>query len=357
MTIKSALCASAAFAFLGAALLRGCERSAPPSRADFEVGGATGFVRVPLERAGTLGDVVETARSQFEASWRLFDPSDRRSEINKINRMAGASPLPVAFPMFRALDLAHFYSRLTDGAYDIASSAALELWGIGGVAPDMEPSNDEIAAVLEISGYRHVQFSERGTIAILTPGARLAPGPLAFAYGVDLAVLELRRLGVGSAVVGWNRFVRARGEERPQRPWRLPVRHPFVEGTPLGEVTIPADHALAVIGLRDYTIEVGGRRFSAVIDPRKGRPAEGTALVAVIAPTCVMANALAHALLVAGRDGARKFLERFPDCEVGLVPDRAPLELWATHGWMALFSPAGGIPPPKPLSRSGEKPL
>lgn len=357
MTIKSALHASAAFAFLGAALLMGCERSAPSSRADFEVGGATGFVRVPPANAAALGDVVETARSQFEASWRLFDQADRRSEINKINRMAGAAPLPVAFPMFRALDLAHFYSRLADGAFDIASSAALELWGIGGVAPEKEPTDDEIKAVLEVSGYRHVQFSERGTIAILTPGARLAPGPLAYAYGVDLAVLELRRLGVGPAVVGWDRFARARGEERHGQPWRISVRHPFDEGASLGEITIPADHALAVIGLRDHTIAIGDRRFSAVIDPRTGRPAEGTALVAVVAPTCVMANALAHALLVVGRDGAGKLLVRFPQCEVALVPDRAPLELWATDGWVALFSPAAGTPPAVSLARAGEQSL
>ena len=81
----------------------------------------------------------------------------------------------------------------------------------------------------------------------------------------------------------------------------------------------PGDRALATSG--DYRIffESGGVRYSHVLDPRTGRPvANGVVSVSVLAPDCTLADGLATAVMVMGKDAGLALLERLPDVE-GLV--------------------------------------
>lgn len=78
------------------------------------------------------------------------------------------------------------------------------------------------------------------------------------------------------------------------------------------------DAAVATSGDYRHWVEVGGRRLSHTMDPRRGAPlAAAPASVTVIAPTCTEADAWATALMVTGVD--------------------AGLALAARHGLSALF--------------------
>jgi thiamine biosynthesis lipoprotein len=68
-----------------------------------------------------------------------------------------------------------------------------------------------------------------------------------------------------------------------------------------------SDTALATSGDYRHYVDVAGRRFSHTMDPAAGRPVtNGLAAVSVLAPTCMVADAWATALLVLGeREGAR----------------------------------------------------
>ncbi len=331
-------CAAAlacAVLFVGA----GC-RDAAPRQAAIAVGDRAGALIMPPDLAGQLSASSEIVRRQFQIAWSEFNLNDPRSDIAKINRVAGTYRLQVSFNTFRAIDLAHYYSQLTGGAYDLTVLPALEAWGFAGPIPESPPSDEELAALMELIGLRHIQLAEQGAIALVSPGARIAPGSLAYAYGVDLAIVELRRQEIDRAFVTWDRYARALGRLAPDTPWRHPIRNPF-DSAPLGEIALDAAApALAVIGLRDRTVTIEGREYGDVIDPRTARPAEDTALAAVRAPTCLMAHALAHALIVLGVEEGTSLLNEFPDCEALVIPDRQPMEAWATQGWIDAFTPS-----------------
>jgi thiamine biosynthesis lipoprotein len=79
------------------------------------------------------------------------------------------------------------------------------------------------------------------------------------------------------------------------------------------------DAALATSG--DYRVffESGGKRYAHVLDPRTGRPvSNGVVSVSVLAPDCTLADGLATAVMVMGKDEGLALLERLPDVE-GLV--------------------------------------
>ncbi|HMP76187.1 MAG TPA: FAD:protein FMN transferase [Kiritimatiellia bacterium] len=308
-----------------------------PREAAFPAGDATASVSLAATQLGQLEPVRDSTRRIMLAVWKELHAADGAGELAKINRMAGSYRLQVSHSTFRLLDLAHYYGQLTGNAFDLTVAPLLEAWGFGDIPPDGEPSGEILSAILDLVGPHHVQFSEQGAVSILTPGTQLAAGPLVYAYGVDLAVLDARNREIPNLLVRWKDSARAEGNPTPETGWRVPVRDPFANA-PLGEVDLSPRAALAIVGLYDRTITLGNRRYGGIMDPRTGRPAEGAALVAVRGPTCTMAHALAQALVVLGPEEGVEIMRAFPDCEALLVPDRRPLECWMTPGWAEHFT-------------------
>ena len=62
-----------------------------------------------------------------------------------------------------------------------------------------------------------------------------------------------------------------------------------------------------------------GRRYGHIVDPRSGRPAEKVLSATVLAPTATLADALATAFFVMGKEEAFEFCRRNPQLALILV--------------------------------------
>lgn len=268
-----------------------------------------------------------------------LDPRGSGSDIAKINRVANMVRLQVSYNTFRIIDLAHHYGELTGGAFDITAAPLEALWGFGAKPPEEAPPEEIIEAARLGVGSDKLQIFDQGSVALTTPLTRLGLGDMIQAYGVDLAILEMRRQHVPGALLHWGRSHRALGNAAAGHPWTALVPHPFEEGRNLGEVLLlPPGAALVVVCLYDRSVTLEGTRYGHVIDPRTGRPARGTALAAVSGPTATQAHALARALVVLGIEEGSSILQDFDRCEALVVPDRKPLEAWMTPGLASRFT-------------------
>ncbi|MEI7549217.1 MAG: FAD:protein FMN transferase [Actinomycetes bacterium] len=109
-----------------------------------------------------------------------------------------------------------------------------------------------------------------------------------------------------------------RGGNAPGEPWRIGIRHPD-DATQIAEVVEIYDGAIATSG----TYERGAH----IIDPSNGLPALEARSATVVAPDSGVADALATALVVAGRHGAHWFVEH-PTWSAWVV-DRHGDQTWA----------------------------
>jgi thiamine biosynthesis lipoprotein len=92
-------------------------------------------------------------------------------------------------------------------------------------------------------------------------------------------------------------------------PWRVGIQHPRpqgVGGAPLATLELRDGEAIGTSGDYHRYFEVAGRRYSHLLDPRSGFPAEGTQAVTVlIAPGSsagMRSDALSKPIFIAGRD-------------------------------------------------------
>ncbi|MBW7908594.1 MAG: FAD:protein FMN transferase [Kiritimatiellae bacterium] len=329
-----------------AASLIGC-RPPPTRQADLPISSTPAHLAVGPNPSDLLANALPPTRRILENVWSTFNPANRDGEIGKVNRMAGDYRLHISFDTFRALDLADYYGKLTDGAYSFTTGPLRDLWGFTAQPPDEPPSDEVITATLALCDPNTLKLSEQGAISILTPGTRIAPGKLAHAYGTDLAILELRRRELSPVLLTWGNFTRALSAPDDPFSCQVAIPNPRSITNALGTLDLAPNAALAIANLYEETVTIAGQRFGGIIDPHTGRPARGTLLAAVRGPTCTMAHALAQALVVLGPEKGAALFENFPDCEALVIPDTNSLELWMTPGFADHFqrNPAANATP------------
>jgi len=204
---------------------------------------------------------------------------------------------PAVLPLIkRSMEL----SRLSGGLFNPAIGQLISLWGFARDDPPKgpPPSEDEIQALLTQKPVMEDITIDGITIHSTNPAVQLNFGGFAKGYAVDRTIEYLRDQGINNAVVNAGGDLRAIGRHG-KRPWRVGIRHPRSEGI-LASIETTPDESVFTSGDYERYFDWQGKRYSHIIDPRTGRPAEGLISVTIVADQADVADAAATALFVAG---------------------------------------------------------
>jgi len=235
----------------------------------------------------------------------------------------------------------------TDGAFDATCRPVLNLWKQA-AETEVEPGADAIAAARELMGMKRLTIDGRRAVKSVG-GLQIDLGALAKGWGVDQAfdVIE-ENTDASGVLVNIGGDLRCRGTNPRGDPWLVGIENPFAAGE-CGQLSL-TDAAMATSGDYRRYFEVGKRRYSHIVDPRTGRPVEGTPSVTVVsvptpgrAVSAASADAWATALSVLGPDGLKKLEDR-PGLEAMIItgtPDAYRVHM--TAGFRALLTPGTHI--------------
>ena len=109
-------------------------------------------------------------------------------------------------------------------------------------------------------------------------------------YAADTIIEGCFSHGVRSGLVNLGGDIRCIGQHPDGSPWPVSVKHPFQPGA-IAKLLLE-DRAIASSGGYERFIEIEGKRFAHVIDPRNGWPVDGLAAVSVLADKASDAVAL-----------------------------------------------------------------
>ena len=243
------------------------------------------------------------------------------SELSKINREANDRAVDVSDRMLEVLKASLMYSELSDGGFDITMRPLKNLWKSAektGVMPD----DDTINSVLASVGYKNVELDEQAkTVRFLKPAMELDLGGIAKGYAGDLAVAELKRLGIQSALVNVGGNVVVLGTPPSLTSWKIGIQDPKNLNKSLPEVIHLKKGAVATSGDYERFFEIDGKRYSHVFDPRTGRPIENMSSVTVVAPDGISSDALSK-ISVLGPDAGLALAAKLTDVEAMFIVNR-----------------------------------
>jgi len=240
-------------------------------------------------------EAVHLAVLEIDQLMSLYRPD---SELAALNSRAGMGPIEVSRPTFQVLEASQHYTRLSGGALDVTVQPLVELWGFYRVERTSIPPPLEIQAVLPRVGIDRMDLVGTEQTAALAEGSRLDLGGIAKGYAIDRAVAALRARGVPAALVDLGGNIGVLGQPPGERPWAVGIQHP--RGNELIGLLQFRGGAIATSGDYDRYFEVQGKRFSHLVDPRTGWPAEDLYSVTVVAPNATAADALSTAAFVLG---------------------------------------------------------
>ncbi len=243
-----------------------------------------------------------TARSA-EAEVRRIELKFSRyrtdSELSRINAVAAVGGETTVDAETRGLiDFAQACHRRSDGAFDITSGLLRAAWDFKGASL---PTQSVLDGLLPRIGMGKVKLSDQG-VAFAHAGMELDLGGLGKEYAADRAAEICADLGAEHGFVDLGGDIRVVGPQLDGQPWRIGIRDPLDPALLVAEVELHSG-ALATSGDYERFIEVDGRRYCHILDPRTGWPRAGLSSVTVITDRCLVAGSLATSAMVMGADG------------------------------------------------------
>lgn len=285
--------------------------------------GATYAVAAYGEDPERLSAAIEASFEETRRLDRLLSNYRPHSEWSQVNRHAARQPYKVSPELFALLRQCQEYSRMSEGAFDITVGPLMKVWGFYREDGRL-PGREEISAVLENVGYRHVVLDpERGTVRFDRQGVELDPGGIGKGYAVDRMVAILQEHGVKSAMISAaGSTLYAIGAPPGEAGWKVSIRHPrFAEET-VEQVRL-RDESMSTSGTYEKFFEAEGKIYSHIMDPRTGYPAAAVLSASVIAPAAIDSEAWTKPVFVNGRAWAARHAPKH--FRVFLCEDRAEL--------------------------------
>ena len=239
---------------------------------------------------------------RFEAKYSRYLPD---SVTSAINRAAGVSAVPVDEETASILKYAAVCHEQSGGLFDITSGVFRHVWH-----PQRKtlPSQQELDACAAKVGWDKVQFSERKVFLPL-PGMELDFGGMVKEYAADAAAVVAGKAGIRHGLINLGGDIRIVGPQADGRPWPIGIIHPLRTDAAIATLSL-AEGAVTTSGGYERYVEIEGRRYGHLIDPRSGWPADGLLSVSVVASQAVVAGSIATVALLQPQEEGLDWLER-----------------------------------------------
>ncbi len=247
------------------------------------------FVEITLTGARSEAKLHEQAGKAFEmirSVQRMMSFHDTDSDVSRLNRCGHVAPLQVHPWTYHVLEQAVQLSRETEGAFDITVAPRL-------VRSGLLPRHTQVSSLVEAGRWEDIALLGGRAVSFRQP-LQVDLGGIAKGFAVDKAVEYLSTLGLGGAIVNAGGDMRVLG----QADNRVAIRDPRDPH----RVAVPAvmlRPALATSAAYFVKAASGLQKASAIMHPRTGKPMKSNLSVSVFAKTCIEADALTKAVLLA----------------------------------------------------------
>lgn len=296
-------------------MLAGCGEKDEPVSATFQA--MDTFMNIKIYGSE---DSAKAVRKQIENLDLKLSPTIRRGDILRVNRR-GKSTVDEATAevVKQSLELC----RETDGALDITVYPLTKAWGFINGRYSV-PDQSELDELLKTVDYRNV--SVNGAEISIKNKSQLDLGAVAKGFAADKAAALLKEQNVSSALLNLGGTVAAVGSKPDGSDWKIGVADPLKASDYVGYLYCK-DKYVATSGNYERYFEKDGKRYSHLLDPKTGKPAENRLnSVTVICDSGIKSDCLSTALYVMGPDKAKEYQKKHKYFEfVMLTADKKAL--------------------------------
>lgn len=264
---------------------------------------------------------IETAMQEIQRIDWLMNPLNSQSELYLVNQQAVDKPLPISDELFWIISKSLYFSRISDGAFDISFSSLGQHYDY---RKGRVPSAQQVEQLKSQINYRAIKLDPTGkTIFLAESAMHLDLGGIAKGYAVDRAITLLLEQGIESAIVtagGDSRIIGDRGD----RPWYIGIKHPRKDNE--NAVMIPLQNtAISTSGDYERFFIQDGVRFHHILSPVTGASVGHVQSVSILAPRAVDSDALSTTVFILGVEKGLALVNHLDTVDAIIIDDKGKL--------------------------------
>ena len=218
------------------------------------------------------------------------------SEINRLSASSGKGLyVPVSPPLFDILKYAQSAAVLSNGAYDITVGPVVKLWRKARKTK-IFPDKDSLTAALQRTGYRYVHIDTlHRSVYLEKSGMQLDVGGLGKGFVVQAALNLIKENGFGSAMVNAGGKIVTADAPGDQKGWFIGINQPEEKDSILPQLLSLQNTAVSTSGDIYQYVELKGKKYSHIVNPKTGVGLTSQRNVTAIAPDGTTADWLSTA--------------------------------------------------------------
>jgi thiamine biosynthesis lipoprotein len=248
-----------------------------------------------------------TAEASSRAAFERIDALDRimsdyqpTSELMRLCQKAGGDPVPVSEELFYVLSKAQEVSKLSEGAFDVTVGPVIQLWRRTRKTQVL-PDPEQLAKARALVGYDKMHLDAKArTVQLTTPGMLLDLGGIAKGYAADEAQKVLKQHGIARALVAAGGDIAVSGPPPDAEGWSIAIEPLDPSDEKSTRTLLLHDAGVSTSGDANQYVEIDGKRYSHIIDPRTGMALIGRQSVTVVAPNGITADSMTKVVMVLG---------------------------------------------------------
>src|SRR5882672_9344646 len=242
----------------------------------------------------------------------------KSSELMQLCARAGGPPVAVSDELFFVIQKAVEKSRNTGGAFDITVGPYVALWREARKSGKM-PAREAIEKARELVGYEKIILDpDNQTVRLTTPGMKLDLGAIAKGYAGDCALAVLRSYGIKSALfeAGGNIVV----SDAPPGSYGWVIEVVNDRPSSKSKKIMVKNAGVSTSGDTEQHVEIEGRRYSHIVDPKTGIGLTNRNYVTIVAKDGITSDGLSTAACVLGAEEMKFVLAKYPGTKAYFAP-------------------------------------
>lgn len=280
------------------------KQSEPISRSDFLL---NTFVTVTLYDSEDTA-ILDQAMAMCREYENRLSKTITSSEIYRLNHRApGETAFTLSKDTADLIRIGLYYSKLSDGAFDITVEPLSSLWDFTSGQPVL-PAASDIQAAAARTGWENLVL-EGDTLTFLSPDTTIDLGAIAKGFIADHLKEYLEGENVKSAIINLGGNVLCIGQKPDSTPFRIGLQKPFDS---YSEIIADLDiRGLSVVssGVYERHFVLDGKNYHHLLNPKTGYPYDnGLVAVTIVSQKSVDGDALSTTCFSLGLEDGIKLI-------------------------------------------------
>lgn len=246
------------------------------------------------------------------SSWK------KNSQTSLINTNAGIQPVKVSKDLYQLIRRSKRISTLTNGYFDISFASIDKIWHFDKPIKKI-PSEESIQNSVAKINYNDIILNDTlQTVFLKEQGMKISFGAIGKGFTAEKVKQKLQQLGATGGLINASGDIACWGEHPKTKQWKIAITNPNKTKDPIAWFDL-SNTAVVTSGNYEKYAVINNTQYTHIINPKTGWPVNELKSVTVFCKNAELADALATAVFVMGKNKGTKLINQLKDVECLMI--------------------------------------